>query len=196
MKDIWGSRLWRRSLGATKMTAIISGIFPHEDSTRTNVQKHGLYWTKNARDERTQLQTSPLGPRPPLSSRKHRRRRATFVGGLRLWRGAQRCGLARSEADSWFRLPPPGAQRMRRAGASEIQLPADLPGTQPGGHGGVWTVCGSCGLNSRAGRPLPEVCLRRWAGLARRPRPGVGVGSPRTVPAAWSLVRRALAFPE
>lgn len=49
------------------------------------MQKHGLDRTENARDKRRRAHPAPLGLRPPL-----RRRRATFVGGLRLFaeRGA------------------------------------------------------------------------------------------------------------
>lgn len=153
------------------------------------------------------------GRDPLLSSRARMRRRATFVGGVRRWRGAWRCGLASQEADAergavdWpARRPtvgpasPPGAQRMRKAGASEIQSPADIPGAQAEGHGGVPRVCGSRGLKPRAGRPLPEVCLGRWAVLARRPWPGGGweaLGpSQRPRLLRWSLVKRALAFSE
>lgn len=89
--------------------------------------------------------------------------------------------------------PLPCAQRVRRAGASEIQSLAEITRTQSGGHGGVPRVCGSRGFKPRAGCSLPEVCLGRWAGLARSFWPGVGVRRrPSDPPRGLKLLRRRL----
>lgn len=113
------------------------------------------------------------------------------AGARPSWAGSG-VGAARGAVDWPARRPtvgpasPPGALRMRKAGASEIQSPADLPGAQAEGHGGVPRVCGSRGLKPRAGRPLPEVLSGPLGGSSSQALAGRGVGSPRTLPAAQS----------
>ena len=132
-EDIWGSRLWRRFLRATKTTEIISGGLLHSQGYHTHTKiRRSVVWTRVKMQQTTRGQNprpatgSATASTPPPSAR--RRMRATFVGG------AQAAAPERGAVDwpaatlSVGPAPLPRARLMRRAGAREVQSAVEIHG--------------------------------------------------------------------
>ena len=64
-EDIWGSRLWRRFLRATKTTEIISGGLLHSQGYHTHTKiRRSVVWTRVKMQQTTRGQN----PRPATGS--------------------------------------------------------------------------------------------------------------------------------